>query len=193
MAQEESIFFKRHSKRAYLDKPVPEEVLRRLFEKVRWSPSSANAQPWRFVFVQERDARARLVRALARGNQWASAAPVLVAVCGRRHDDFVRDDDPIEYYQFDCGLATMALLLAAVDEGLMGHPMAGYDAAEVKQALEIPDDYRVLCVVSLGYEGPSDLLDERTRRKDLAPRTRKEVSEIIARERFSFQGGGVIA
>lgn len=183
----ESIFFKRHSKRAYLDKTVPEDVLARLFEKIRWSPSCANNQPWKFIFVGDNNRRAALGEALARGNDWAKKAPVLVAVCARKEDDYTREDDPVAYYQFDCGLAVMSLLLAAVEEGLMAHPMAGYDADKTKEALAIPDDYHVMCLISLGYEGPIVSLDERTRKKDEAPRTRKEITEIISRDKFDFR------
>ncbi|HWR83950.1 MAG TPA: nitroreductase family protein [Candidatus Deferrimicrobium sp.] len=182
----DSIFFSRHSKRSYLDKPVPQEALDRIFEKIRWTPSCGNAQPWRFVFVREASQRAAFLQALSRGNQWADKAPVLIAVCGRPSDDHARTDDPVSYYQFDCGMATLSLLLAAVDEGLMAHPMAGYDAPGVKNALDIPAEFHVLCVVALGYEGPIDLLDDATRKKDEAARTRKEIQEIIATDRFMF-------
>lgn len=180
------IFFRRESKRAYLDKPVEDEKLDRIFEAIRWTPSCANNQPWRLIFVRDRERHAKLSEALSTGNEWAGKAPILVAVCGRQQDDYTREDDPIEYHQFDCGMATLSLLLAAVDEGLMGHPMAGYDALKVKEALEIPEEYHVLCLVALGYPGPPDLLDEKTRAKDEAPRTRKERSEIVAMDKFAF-------
>lgn len=182
----DSIFFQRHSKRAYLDKPIEPEQLERIFEIIRWTPSCANKQPWRIVFVQEKSQHEKLAQALSKGNEWATRAPVLVVVCAREADDYSREDDPVKYYQFDSGMATLSLLLGAVEENLMGHPMAGYDAAGVKKALNIPDEYHVLCVVSLGYEGPIDLLDERTRKKDESPRVRKEVGEIIAMDKFTF-------
>ncbi len=181
----DSIFFRRHSKRAYLDRPVSDESLERIFEKIRWSPSSANNQPWRFIFVRDKQQHDRLVdEGLSRGNAWAKAAPILIVVYSREDFDNVREDDPVKYYQFDTGMATMSLLLASVEEGLMPHPMGGYKAAQVKALLEIPNDYHVLCVVALGYEGSIDSLDERTRAKDESPRTRKLVSEIIAFDKF---------
>ena len=182
----DSIFFQRHSKRAYLDKEIPQESLERIFEIIRWTPSCANKQPWRVIFVQDKVQHEKVTESLAKGNEWAAKASVLVVICAREADDYSREDDPVKYYQFDSGMATLSLLLGAVQEGLMGHPMAGYDAAAVKKALEIPDEYHVACVVSLGYEGPIDLLDEQTRKKDEAPRVRKGVDDIIARDRFSF-------
>ncbi|MEW6412064.1 MAG: nitroreductase family protein [Candidatus Zixiibacteriota bacterium] len=183
---QDSIFFKRHSKRAYLDKPIPQDVLDRIFEIIRWTPSCNNNQPWRVIFVRDKAQHERAALALSKGNQWASKAPVIVVMCAREADDYTREDDPVKYYQFDSGMATLSLLLAAVDEGLMGHPMAGYDAFKMKEALGVPDEYHVITVIALGYEGPIDLLDERTRKKDESPRTRKELSEIIAMDRFGF-------
>jgi len=180
----DSIFFKRQSKRSFQDKPVPEETLQELFEIIRWSPSCSNNQPWRFIFVTDSKQREKLHKALPRGNQWATKAPVLAVLCAKESDDATRDDDPIKYYQFDCGLAGMSLLLGATELGLMTHAMAGYDAPLVKAALEIPDYYHVMCVVALGLEGSSDQLDDRTRKADESPRTRKELAEIISRDRF---------
>lgn len=183
---EDSIFFRRHSKRSFLDKPVPEDALLRILEAARWAPSANNNQPWRFVVVRD-PARLQAFReALNRGNRWAWKAPVLIAVAARAEDDVVRKDDPVTYHLFACGLAVENLLLAAVAEGLMAHPMAGYSAPKVKAALDIPEAYSVVTVIALGYEGPIDLLDEETRAKDERPRTRKPFAETVAWDRWTF-------
>jgi nitroreductase len=182
----ESIFFQRQSKRAYLPKAVEQEKLDRIFEKVRWSPSCNNNQPWKFVVVREPEQHAKFMSALPVGNQWAGAAPILIAVCSRPQDDYNREDDPVQYYSLGCGLAVMSLLLASVEEGLMGHPMAGYSAPKLKEQLDIPAEYQVMCIISLGYPGPIDLLDERTRKKDESPRTRKPMEQVLAYDRFAF-------
>lgn len=183
----DSIFFQRESKRSYLPKSVEQEKLDRIFEKVRWSPSNSNNQPWKFVVVRDPGQHAKFVTALSRGNQWAAAAPVLIAVCSRPQDDVIRTDDPLAYYSFACGLAVMSLLLAAVEEGLMGHPMGGYDAIKLKERLDIPSEYHVVCIISLGYKGPIESLDDRTRQKDETPRTRKPIDQILSYDRFAFQ------
>lgn len=187
---DDSIFFRRHSLRSYVDKPIPPDVLDRIIEKTRWSPSNSNNQPWRFIFVGDKARHAKFMEALPLGNQWAARAPVLIAVCARESDDYTRKDDPVKYYQFDCGLAVMSLLLAAVDEGLMAHPMAGYDAFKLHQALDVPPEYHIMCIISLGYEGPIDLLDEHTRKKDESPRTRKPTNEIVSWDTFAFDREG---
>ncbi len=187
---EDSIFFRRHSKRAFLDKPVPEDALLRILEAARWAPSPNNNQPWRFVVVRDPDRLQAFREALNRGNRWAWKAPVLIAVVARAEDDFIRKDDPVTYHLFSCGLAVENLLLAAVEEGLMGHPMAGYSAPKVKEALGIPAEYSVITVIALGHEGPIDLLDEETRAKDERPRTRKPFEETVAWDCWTFGEGG---
>jgi len=180
----ESILLRRQSKRAYLDTPIPDDVLARIIEKTRWAPSCANNQPWRFIIARTPEALARFHTGLSKGNAWAKKAPLLIAVAAREADDYTRKDDPhVQYFLFDCGLAVENLLLAAVEEGLMGHPMAGYDEALVRQALRIPEEYHIVCVISLGYPGPTEELDEATRAKDEKPRTRKETTE-----NFFFDG-----
>ena len=182
----DSIFFKRESKRAYQDKMIAPNVLEKLYEIIRWTPSCANKQPWRIIFISDKNQHQKVSHTLAKGNEWAAKAPVLAVVCARKEDDYSRDDNPVEYYQFDCGMATLSLLLGAAELGLMGHPMAGYDAIAIKDVLDIPDDYHVLCVVSLGYPGTIDMLDDVTRKKDESLRTRKDIYEIIATDSFTF-------
>jgi len=186
MELSETIFLKRHSKRAYLQKPVPDDVLKRVFERVRWSPSCYNNQPWQFVLARDGESRKRFLDAMPEANRWAAAAPLLIALCAHPKSDSTRKDDPVAYHVFDSGIALMALCLAAVEEGLMAHPMAGYNAPGIKKALDIPDGHHVLCVVSLGYEGSSDSLDEATRKKDEAPRIRKPLEEVYSIDRFDF-------
>jgi nitroreductase len=182
----ESIFFQRKSLRSYLPKPVEQDKLDRIFEKVRWSPSCNNNQPWKFIVVRDKSQHEKFMTALPRGNQWAAAAPILIAVCARPTDDVIRKDDHVEYYSLGCGLAVMSLLLASVEEGLMGHPMAGYDSPALKEQLGIPTEYNVLCIISLGYLGPIELLDEFTRKKDESLRTRKPLDQILAYDQFTF-------
>ena len=47
----DSIFLERWSPRAFTGEAVPEAELLRMFEAARWSPSSYNSQPWRFVYA----------------------------------------------------------------------------------------------------------------------------------------------
>jgi acyl-CoA thioesterase FadM/nitroreductase len=173
----------RRSLRAFADRPVEPEKLARMIEAARWSPSSDNRQPWRYVVVEKgAPERPALEEALSRGNAWAKKAPVLIVSGARKEDGSVVESR--EYYLHDTGLATMSLLYRGVDQGLLVHPMAGWKEAPLKAALSMPDDFRPIAVVAVGYPGRQEDLDEETRKKDERPRVRKEIGEIAFLGRF---------
>ncbi|HZW36595.1 MAG: nitroreductase family protein [Deltaproteobacteria bacterium] len=167
----------RRSLRAFADRPVEPEKIGQMIEAARWSPSCGNRQPWRFTVVARDDPRRpALEGALTRGNAWAKKAPVLIVSGARREDGSVVESR--EYYLHDTGLATMSLLYRGVDQGLLVHPMAGWKEAPLKEALSMPEDFRPIAVIAVGYPGNTGDLDEETRKKDETPRTRKEIGEV---------------
>jgi acyl-CoA thioesterase FadM/nitroreductase len=179
----------RRSRRAFADRPVEPEKIERMIEAARWSPSCDNRQPWRFVVVEKgAPQRSALEEALSRGNAWAKKAPVLIVSGARREDGAVVESR--EYYLHDTGLATMSLLYRGVDQGLLVHPMAGWKEGPLKTALSMPEDFRPIAVVAVGYPGKAEELDEETRKKDERPNVRKEAGEMAFRGRFGepFRG-----
>jgi 3-hydroxypropanoate dehydrogenase len=65
----------------WLDKPVPDELLRELYDVTKWGPTSANSGPARFVFIRTREAKERLRPLLAPGNlEKTMTAPVTVII-----------------------------------------------------------------------------------------------------------------
>lgn len=66
---------------AWQKKPVGDDVLRRLYDLLKWGPTSANCCPARLVFIRSEKAKARLKPSLAPGNvDKTMAAPVTVIV-----------------------------------------------------------------------------------------------------------------
>jgi acyl-CoA thioesterase FadM/nitroreductase len=173
----------RRSHRAFSDRPVEPEKIERMIEAARWSPSCSNRQPWRFVIVdKESPTRASLEEALDPGNAWAKRAPVLIVAGAGKADGAVVESR--EYFLHDTGLATMSLIYRAVDQGLLVHPMAGWKEEPLKAALRLPEGFRPIAVIAVGYAGRLEDVDEETRRKDEKPRTRKETGKIAFRDRF---------
>ena len=75
------IFRKARTFSAWLDRPIPDETLRRVYELAKWGPTSANASPARFLFLRSKAAKDRLRPALAPGNiEKTMKAPVTVIV-----------------------------------------------------------------------------------------------------------------
>ena len=74
---------------------------------------------------------------------------MIVAVWSRADLD-CRTPDGRDYYQFDTGMATALLLLAATERNLITHPVAGFDPAAAREALGLPAEAQVITLVMVG-------------------------------------------
>lgn len=75
------IFREARTPSAWLDKPISDEVLRQLYDLMKWGPTSANGSPARFVFLGTPEAKERLRPALAPGNvEKMMTAPVTAII-----------------------------------------------------------------------------------------------------------------
>ena len=76
-------------------------------------------------------------------------ANAAIVVCSRA------DDEKTPYWQADCGAVTENILLEATHLGIGSCWLGGYPdlekTAKEKEILEIPEEYKVFCVISLGY------------------------------------------
>jgi tryptophanase len=174
---------KRRSTRAFADMPVPRETIDRLVQSFRWAPSCGNKQPWRLVVTTRSPQREALDATLMEGNEWARAAPIVAAVAMNPAE--AATVNGINYAPFDAGLAVQNLLIAATAEGMVGHPMAGYDEAAARTALGVPDPWRIATIVAIGFPGAPELLDPETRSKDERPRKRKPTAELVTFESWT--------
>jgi len=176
------LFEKRRSTRSFASMAPPPALLDRILQSFRWAPSCANRQPWRAVFATRSPERTALDATLMEGNEWAKTAPVLAAIA--MNPDGAATVNELNYAAFDAGLATENLLLAATAEGMVAHPMAGYDETKAKSALGVPDPWRIVTLVAIGFPGDPSTLDAETRAKDERPRKRRDVAEIACFERW---------
>ena len=170
----------RASTRSFDPRPLVDRTVLALLEAARWAPSWGNLQPWRFVAVRDPGARAAIAAAFTRGNAWAAQAPLLIVVAADPADAKSRDGQ--SYYLFDCGLAAENLILEAVARGLVAHPFAGWDEAQVRAVLGAPESVRIAIIIAIGYPGaaPPEPPDGRGER----PRERKAVRELAFADRW---------
>jgi glutaredoxin-dependent peroxiredoxin len=134
----------------------------RIMEAARRAPSCANKQPARFIVCFSDEAREKGNRALTGGNYWATHAAFLVFAVTRDELD-CRIADGRAYAQFDTGLAVENMLLQAVHEGMIGHPMAGFTPETVRKEFGVPEDYSPTAAIAFGYPGDGDYLNEKHR------------------------------
>src|ERR1035438_1018896 len=77
----DQLFREARTHNAWLPKPVPVQLLRKIYELACFGPTSANSSPARFVFLTTPAAKARLQPALSSGNvEKTMAAPATAIV-----------------------------------------------------------------------------------------------------------------
>jgi nitroreductase len=136
----------RRSIRKYKDIEVEEEKVRKILEAGQWAPSASNKQPWHFIVVRDQQMREKLADAHRYG-PFMRESPVVIVVLGEpaRH--------PM-YSLADPHNAVQNMLVAAYSQGLSTCWMGVRDTdiePVFRRLLNIPDDLRVVCSVSVGY------------------------------------------
>ena len=103
---------------------------------------------------------------------------MLIAVLTRKDLDCNLPDGR-SYAWFDLGLAVQNILLQSTKEGLIAHPMAGYSPAVLKEEFSIDEDYEVVVMIAVGFPGDEELLDEKKRAAEHAPRERVPLEQVF--------------
>lgn len=166
----ERLFLQARTHTAWLEAPVDDALLRRLYELTELGPTSANCVPARFVFVKSREAKERLRPALAAGNvDKTMLAPVtaIVAYDEAFHERMpqlfparpqMRESlgampaDKRDWMLLQNGsLQAGYLILAARALGLDCGPMGGFDRAAVDRSFFEGTTWKSILLVNLGH------------------------------------------
>ena len=170
----------RWSPYAYADRPVADADLRSLFEAARWAPSSYNEQPWRFIVARREDGKEydRILSCLVEANQaWARQAPVLVLTVAA--ETFARNGKPNGAATHDVGLAAGNLSVEATARGLHVHQMGGILPDRARELFGIPEGFRALTAIAIGYAADPADLDDEMRKRETTPRARRALKESV--------------
>ena len=180
------IILNRWSPRSMTGDQISDQELMALFDAARWSPSSYNNQPWRFLYAKRDTASWPLFfNLMVEGNQsWAKDAAVLVLAISSKNFD--HNNKPCRTHSFDTGAAWMAMALEAAWRGYVIHGMEGFDFEKAKRDLNIPDDYQVEALIAIGKRAPITHLPPELQKRE-APSTRKNIEEIAIEGKFKKQ------
>lgn len=169
---------KRRAYRSFEKYEITPDLIDDLVNILKLAPSCFNNQPWEFVFVYDENKLKEMHSALAKGNEWAQKASMMVAVFAKKESDCnikIR-----EYFLFDTGMATAYLILRATELGLVAHPIAGYSHKKVREILNIPEGNIVIALVIIGKRSDtlnSDLSERQIR--DEMQRPPRKVNELF--------------
>jgi len=167
----------RRSVRAYSSKPIPDDVMEKMRQALRFAPSACNFQPLRFIIVMEPELRRKLAK-VAAGQMWMADAPVIVVVCGLPAQAFKGMGGHGNSADIDAAIALDHLSLAAVAEGLGTCWIGAFDEAGVKKLLGIPAESKPVAMTPLGYPASADM------NHPLSESDRKPHAEIFNLDRY---------
>src|SRR5581483_11416129 len=127
--------------REYSDKPVPDDVMRRVLDAAHLTGSSINLQPWHFVLVRDRAQLRKLAEMISTGRYIASASAAVVVA-------YERDN---EWGVSDASRAIQSMVLTAWADGV-GSNWTGFTGMEdVREMVGLPDKFDVVGVIPFGY------------------------------------------
>ena len=162
----------RRSIRAYRPDPIPDDVLRRILEAGRLSPSAVNRQPWHFVIVRDENMRIKMAKD-ARFGKFIKESPVVIVACGDT------ETSP-NWYMVDTAIAIQQMVLMATAEGVGSCWIGSMDKSKVSEFLSIPDKWEVVAMLTLGY--PRKKIDLGS--KIIGADRRKSLGDITSSELF---------
>jgi nitroreductase len=168
----------RRSVREYASKPIPDDIMERMRQAIRFAPSACNFQPWRFILVTDAELRRKVAHA-SNNQLWMADAPVIVVGCGFPADAYKGMGGHGNSVELDVAIALDHLTLAAASEGLGTCWIGAFDEAAVKQCLNVPANVKVVAMTPLGYpSGPGS-------NTAITDAERKPASEIFSTNYYS--------
>ena len=155
----------RRETRDYADRPIPDDVARRILDAGRLAGSAKNRQPWRFLIVEDETARARLAEAVFEPTN-VQGAQLVVAIVGRSG--------------LDTGRCAQNMLLAAWNAGVGSCPNGQRDPEAARAALGLADGEELATVLTFGYPARERHPERRTPEEWSARADRKPLDELVS-------------
>ena len=162
------IFTEARTHNAFLDRQVPEDLLRQALDLAKMGPTAANQQPLRVLFLRSQEAKERLRPFLSPGNVEKTLAAPVVAITGydlkffdhlpflMPHVDakswFSGNPEFAARSAFQNGTLQVAYFLIALRAvGLDTGPMTGFDNAKVDAEFFAGTDVKSNVIINIGY------------------------------------------
>jgi len=175
---------KRRAYRSLDPVDISDDLIHDLARVAQITPSCNNYQPWRFIFVHDKDQLEKLFTTLSPNNNWIEKASMMIAVFSTpEYDCNIRERS---YYLFDTGLAVAFMVLRATELGLVAHPIAGFNETKAKEILGIPEKMRLITFIIIGKHSSTvnPVLSENMKLGEKQRPPRKDFSEIMYLNEF---------
>ena len=145
----------RRSIRKYLDKDVPENIMRELIESARLAPSGNNAQPWKFSIVSDNKIKESFRKNNVFPQDWVYSSPAIIVCYSdpkeyKKNVEGIDDSNKIRALR-DLSIASSYIVLRATELGLGTCYVGWRNEEKIKDILSIPEDYILPYVITVGY------------------------------------------
>lgn len=174
------LIISRQSDRKYSNKPIEKEKLERIIEAARMAPSACNAQPWKFIVVNDPELIVKIAEAasarLIGMNSFVARAPVIIVIVREQPNMSSKVGGTIknkDYSLIDIGIATENICLQAKAEDIGSCIIGWFDERQLRKLLQIPKLKRVELLITLGYS-----LSEKRRKR------RKSEAETVSYNKY---------
>jgi nitroreductase len=158
----------RQSDRKYSDREIEKEKLDRIIEAGRMAPSACNAQPWKFIIVNDRALLKEVAEAasakLIGMNSFVGQAQVIIVIVRESPNLSSKVGATIknkDYSLIDIGITTENICLQAEAEGLGSCIIGWFDEKKLRKLLSVPGSKRIELIITLGYS----LSDKRQKKR----------------------------
>lgn len=167
----ETLVRMRESCRVYQERPVEREKLEKLVEVGHLSPSACNAQPWKYIIVDEAEAKAKLMDAFDDDGinccKWGAGVPAFIMICEEEAHLLPKVSgryDSQHFAQIDIGLTAMTMCYEALELGLSTCMVGIVNQKKVHEYFQIPEERTVRLVLAVGYAPEETVLRKKVRK-----------------------------
>ncbi len=158
----------RRSIRKFTDQDISRPDLEAILDAVRWSPSWGNTQCWEIIIVQDREIKHQLNSTLRPKNPASCAvvnsSVILVLTAIMKKSGYYKGESLTqfsEWFMYDLGLASQNICLTAHSLGIGSVIVAAFDHERVRKILKVPEEYKVVTMIPLGYPAHEPLAPKR--------------------------------
>jgi nitroreductase len=134
----------RRSIRHYEKKDIPEEVLNQILKAGQQAPSAVNKQPIRFVIVTDNQIKKDFCGSLL--NRFIKDAPAVIVGCADSTSLLTG-----KWAIVDATIAMQNMVIAAWSLAVGSCWIGAFNEEKVKELLKIPDKWKVVALITLGY------------------------------------------
>ena len=169
---------KRQSERQYEGRCVEMEKIMQCIEAARLAPSACNAQPWKFIIIDDTELKKQICPAIAGMgmNKFAYDVSVIVAIVLEKPNTMSKIGSVLkgkEYTLMDIGIAATHFCLQATDLGLGTCIVGWFDEKKVRKLLQVPKKKRIPLLLTVGYTA-----------SELRKKQRKDFDVIYSKNKY---------